>query len=108
MSLKRHFGVSQSQFRDYIRLESTNLVSDCEDALSCAMQVQYGQRVVSSNKLRKYLRTFQVPKAINGQIDILMSFPVELRDVMLHSVSPSGMAFPCHYMRKDHQHQENH
>ena len=54
------------------------------------LQVQYGQRDVSANKLRKYLRTFTAPKTLEGPLKVLPSFPVEMRDVLLHSVSPSG------------------
>lgn len=61
-----------------------------------ALQMQFTQRDLGGNKLRKYLRTFHVPSELpQSTLDVSPSFPVELRDVALHSISPSGVASPA-------------
>lgn len=56
-------------------------------------QVQSVQRNVAANAQRKFLTTFSLPRDYAGQ-PLQPTFPVELRDVLLLSVSPSGAPLP--------------
>eukprot|EP00208_Stichococcus_sp_RCC1054_P004576 CAMPEP_0206148488 /NCGR_PEP_ID=MMETSP1473-20131121/36760_1 /ASSEMBLY_ACC=CAM_ASM_001109 /TAXON_ID=1461547 /ORGANISM="Stichococcus sp, Strain RCC1054" /LENGTH=792 /DNA_ID=CAMNT_0053545837 /DNA_START=314 /DNA_END=2692 /DNA_ORIENTATION=- len=53
------------------------------------LTVQSVQRNVSANAQRKFLTTFSLPREYGGQ-PLQPTFPVELKDVLLLSVSPSG------------------
>lgn len=56
------------------------------------MQVQFAQRDLAGNKLRKYFRSFHLPQSFPAsQLKVDASFPIELQNVALHSVSPSGL-----------------
>lgn len=54
------------------------------------LQVQTTQRNVAANGQRKSVATYAVPGAWDGSQPLQPSFPVELKDVLLLSVSPSG------------------
>ena len=58
--------------------------------LPCFMQVQSTQRNVAANAQRKFLSTFSLPDGFSTADTLQPSFPVELKDVLLLSVSPSG------------------
>ena len=51
------------------------------------------QRNVAANAQRKFLTTFSLPRDYAGQ-PLQPTFPVELKDVLLLSVSPSGAPPP--------------
>ena len=55
-------------------------------------QVQSTQRNLPANSQRKSVATYMVPAGWAGQQPLQPSFPVELRDVQMMSVSPSGTA----------------
>ena len=54
------------------------------------MQVQSTQRNIAANAQRKFLCTFGLPDSFSAADTLQPSFPVELKDVLLLSVSPSG------------------
>ncbi|KAL3142158.1 hypothetical protein ABBQ38_002516 [Trebouxia sp. C0009 RCD-2024] len=58
------------------------------DGLS--LTVQFSQRNLPSNSQRKYLQTAYIPKGFAGDYELTPSFPNELKDVQMLSVSPSG------------------
>jgi len=53
-------------------------------------QVQYSQRNLPGNSQRKYAQTMHVPKGFSGDHEVTPSFPLELKDVQMLSLSPSG------------------
>lgn len=55
------------------------------------VQVQYSQRNLPNNSQRKYVQTVHIPKGFAGEYELTPSFPMELKDVQMLSVSPSGM-----------------
>ena len=59
-------------------------------AAALCLQVQYSQRNLPSNSQRKYVQTVHIPKDFAGDYELTPSFPMELRDVQMLSVSPSG------------------
>lgn len=66
--------------------------SACQDTaatVAICLQVQYSQRNLSANSQRKYLQNTYIPKGYTGD-ELMPSFPLELKDVQLLSVSPSG------------------
>ena len=52
------------------------------------MQVQYNQRNLAANKMRKYLETYALGAEDGAETQ--QGLPVELRDVTTFSPSPSG------------------
>lgn len=62
------------------------------------LQVQYSQRNLPNNSQRKYIQTLHIPKGFAGEYELTPSFPMELKDVQMLAVSPSGVcssfAFP--------------
>lgn len=54
------------------------------------LQVQTVQRNIPANSQRKSVTTYGVPGSWDGIQTLRPSFPVELKDVLLLSVSPSG------------------
>lgn len=58
--------------------------------LQKCLQVQYSQRNLPANSQRKYLQSVHVPKGFSGGHELSPSLPMELRDVHLLSLSPSG------------------
>ena len=58
------------------------------------MQVQSTQRNIAANAQRKILSTFSLPDSFSAADTVQPSFPVELKDVLLLSVSPSGSQQP--------------
>lgn len=52
------------------------------------MQVQYNQRNLAANKMRKYLETYAL--GARGATEATQSLPIELRDTLLFAPSPSG------------------
>ena len=48
------------------------------------------QRNLPANSQRKSVTTYSVPASWDGVQQLQPSFPVELKDVLLLSVSPSG------------------
>lgn len=54
------------------------------------LQVQYSQRNLPNNSQRKYVQTVHIPKCFAGEYELTPSFPMELKDVQMLSVSPSG------------------
>lgn len=65
----------------------TELWSQC---LYPQLQVQYSQRNLPANTQRKYLQSTYIPKGYSGEYALTPSFPLELKDIQLLSVSPSG------------------
>ena len=59
--------------------------------MTCVLQVQYSQRNLPGNSQRKFLQSTYIPKGYSGDYELDPSFPLELKDVQLLSVSPSGM-----------------
>ena len=57
------------------------------------LQVQYSQRNLPSNSQRKYVQTVHIPKDFTGEYELTPSFSMELKDVQMLSVSPSGARF---------------
>ena len=57
------------------------------------LQVQYSQRNLAANSQRKYV----VTHFVNGVSEDMNAsgLPVELKDVILYSPSPSGRGLPC-------------
>ena len=53
-----------------------------------ALQVQYSQRNLAANKMRKYLETYTLNAA--KSLETTSSWPIELRDTTVFSPSPSG------------------
>ncbi|KAL0045655.1 hypothetical protein WJX82_000743 [Trebouxia sp. C0006] len=54
------------------------------------LTVQYSQRNLPGNSQRKYAQTTHVPKGFSGDHELTPSFPIELKDVQMLSLSPSG------------------
>lgn len=52
------------------------------------LQVQYSQRNLAVNTQRKYTVPYQLGAADN--VETISGFPMELKDVLLFSPSPSG------------------
>ena len=55
-----------------------------------SLQVQTVQRNIPANSQRKSVTTYGVPGSWDRTQSLRPSFPVELKDVLLLSVSPSG------------------
>ena len=60
------------------------------------MQVQYNQRNLAANKMRKYLETYAL--GAGGAAEATPSLPVELRDTTVFAPSPSGGVCPEHIL----------
>ena len=69
---------------------NANISITCRCCCHCLTQVQYSQRNLPGNSQRKYAQTMHVPKGFSGDHEVTPSFPLELKDVQMLSVSPSG------------------
>ena len=69
---------------------NANISITCRLCFHYLTQVQYSQRNLPSNSQRKYAQTMHVPKDFSGDHEVTPSFPLELKDVQMLSVSPSG------------------
>ena len=68
----------------------TNISITCRLWFHYLTQVQYSQRNLPGNSQRKYAQTTHVPKGFSGDHELTPSFPIELKDVQMLSLSPSG------------------
>ena len=55
------------------------------------VQVQYSQRNLPANSQRKYIQSTHIPQGYSGEHELSPSFPIELREVQLLTLSPSGV-----------------
>lgn len=58
--------------------------------LACCVQVQHAQRNLAANAQRKFVTSVYLPEGFKSGDDVQPSFPVEVKDVVLISWSPSG------------------
>jgi len=63
----------------------------CRGFLLHLVQVQSTQRNIATNAQRRFVSSFGLADGYEGGAPLLPSFPVELKDVSLLSVSPSGV-----------------
>ena len=97
-----HFSKHQDCAHQLDSCDGLSLVLSLNRALRPdVMQAQYAQRDIPANKLRKYLRTFSVPEDPKGPVESNPSFPLEMKDVLVHSVSPSGTSSPSPVAQSD-------
>ncbi len=69
---------------------NVNISITCRLCSHALTQVQYSQRNLPGNSQRKYAQTMHIPKDFSGDHKVTPSFPLELKDVQMLSLSPSG------------------
>ena len=75
-------------------LDRSCMIDRCHHGLlrANAVQAQYAQRDLAGNKARKFFKSFHLPSVLASEtIKVEATFPCELQNVLLHSISPSGM-----------------